>query len=130
MSIDAIGNFLTIIRNGIMASKLFVIAPYSRMNNEIAQLLKAEGFIKDLEVTQEDNKKYLKVYFKYVNGESVIHELKRISKPGRRVYQGFKDLEHIVGKLGISILTTNRGLMTNKKARDLSVGGEIVCTVW
>ena len=76
MSIDAIGDFLTIIRNGLMSSKLFVVAPYSKIKAEVAEILKDEGFIKDFAITEEDGKKSIKVFLKYVGGESVIHELK------------------------------------------------------
>lgn len=132
MSIDSIGNFLTIIRNGIMRSKRSVVAPYSRMIHEIALILQEEGFIKDVEVldTAEISKKALKVVLKYVHGESVIHEIERISKPSRRHYENASQLKPIIGNLGMSILTTNKGLMTNKRARREHIGGEVICTVW
>ena len=132
MSIDAIGNFLTIIRNGLMASRPFVIAPHAKMKLDIARILKQEGFIKDYSVIEQDetNKKSIKVVLNYVEGESVIHEIKRISTPGRRHYTGSQEIEPVIGGLGISILTTNRGIMTNKSATELGVGGEIICTVW
>ena len=131
MSIDAIGDFLTIIRNGLMASKRSVVAPYSKIKLEIVKILKEEGFIKDFEeVVDEANKKNIKVLLKYVDGESVIHEIDRRSRPGRRAYEGISRLKPVIGKLGISILTTNKGIMTNKKAKELSVGGEVICSVW
>ncbi len=132
MSIDSIGNFLTIIRNGLMLGKRFVEAPYSELKFNIAQILKDEGFIIDLEAINQDevSKKKIKVMLKYVDGESVIHEIKRLSRPGRRYYAKIKGLKPIKGKLGISILSTNKGLMTDKKAKELSVGGEVVCSVW
>lgn len=131
MSIDTVGNFLTIIRNGIMSSKRFVIAPHSKMKFEIAKILKEEGFIKDVIVENQDSvKKEIKVFLKYVEGESVIHEIKRISRPGRRSYASVNEFKPVIGGLGISILTTSQGLLTNKKAKDLFVGGEIICTVW
>jgi len=133
MSVDTIGNFLTIIRNGLMRSKPSVLASYSRMNEEIAKILKAEGFIKDFEVIQEDPsnpKKSLKIYLKYVDGESVIHELKRISTPGLRRYRGADQIQPVIGNLGISIITTSKGVMTDKQAKELGIGGEVVCSVW
>ena len=132
MSIDSIANFLTIIRNGIMASKTSVIAPYSTMRHSIADILKEEGFITDFTILNADSdaKKALKVVLKYVDGEAVIHEIQRVSKPGRRVYAGIEEVKPVIGKLGISILTTNRGVITHQKAKKLSVGGEIICTVW
>lgn len=130
MSIDVIGNFLTIIRNGIMASKPFVIAPHSKMKFEISKALKAEGFIKDCMVLEGSIKKEIKIVLKYVGSESVIHEITRISTPGRRFYAGSKNIKSVIGGLGLSLLTTNRGILSHKKARSLSVGGEVVCTVW
>lgn len=129
MSVDSIANFLTIIRNGILVSKRSVITPYSKINFEIAGILKEEGFIDDFFVV-ENKFKQLKILLKYVDGESAIHEITRISKPGRRTYEGVSQLKPVIGGLGISILTTNKGLMTNKKAKQLSLGGEVICTVW
>jgi small subunit ribosomal protein S8 len=130
MSVDAIGDFLTVIRNGLMSSKRTVAAPFSKIKLEIVKILKEEGFIKDFAIIEEDSKKKIQVSLKYVDGESVIHELNRISRPGRRTYGGADQLQVIIGKLGISILTTNKGIMTDKRAKELSVGGEIICSVW
>ena len=130
MSIDTIGNFLTIIRNGIMASLPDVKAPYSNLKYQIASILKDEGFICDFGVEGDGAHKSLKVVLKYVDGESAIHEITRVSKPGRRVYKGVSSLEPVIGGLGIAVLTTPRGVITNKKARELRVGGEVICTVW
>ncbi len=131
MSVDSIGDFLTIIRNGIMTGKREITAPYSSLKHEIARVLLEEGFIKDIVKTElENNKKQITLALKYVNGESVIHEIDRASKPGLRLYKGHKKFKPVVGNLGISIVTTNRGVMSNKKARSLGVGGEILCTVW
>ena len=130
MSIDVLGNFLTIIRNGVAASKPSVVAPYSHLKQQIADILKEEGFIRDVVVEGETSLKTLKVLLKYVEGESVIHEITRISKPGRRKYEGVATLKPVIGGLGVAIVTTNRGVMTNKKARQLAVGGEVICTIW
>jgi len=132
MSFDAIGNFLTIIRNGLMVSKPFVVAPYSKVKFEVANILKEEGFIKDCIIINEDDpvKKAIKIFLKYVNNESVIHEIKRVSIPGRRYYSGAKQVKPVIGGLGVSILSTNRGMMTQNKAKELNVGGEVICTVW
>ena len=131
MSVDSIGDFLTIMRNGIMIGKNEITAPYSKLKHEIARVLLDEGFIRDIvEIEQDDNKKQLKIGLKYVKGESVIHEIDRESKPGLRLYKGHKKFKPVIGNLGISIITTNRGVMSNKKARSLGVGGEILCTVW
>jgi small subunit ribosomal protein S8 len=130
MSIDTLGDFLTVIRNGLMISKRSVETPYSKIKLEIAKILKQEGFIKDYSVVEENNKKNIKISLKYVDGESVIHELTRISKPGKRIYNKAHQMEPIIGKLGVSIVTTNKGIMTDKEAKALSVGGEIICSVW
>jgi small subunit ribosomal protein S8 len=130
MSQDSIGDFLTIIRNGIMRSKLVVFVPFSKMKFDIAKILEQEGFIHEVQVVEQDEKKVIKVGLKYVDGESVIHELTRISRPGLRQYRSFIDLKPVIGGLGISILTTSKGLMTDKQAKQLSLGGEVICTVW
>ena len=130
MSVDSIGNFLTIIRNGTTSSKALVVAPFSKINLNIAEILKSEGFIKDVTVQDEDGKKFLTVTLKYVDGESVIHEITRVSTPGRRVYEGLNTIKPVIGNLGVAILTTNRGVITNKMARKLGVGGEVICTIW
>jgi small subunit ribosomal protein S8 len=136
MSIDTIGDFLTVIRNGLSRAKPFVVVPYSGLKLAILETLKSEGFIRDYSMFEEDAvKKYLKIYLKYVDGESVIHEITRISKPGCRMYAqvrtaGKHKIKPVVGGLGVSIVTTNRGVMTHKKARELCVGGEVICTVW
>jgi small subunit ribosomal protein S8 len=132
MSVDSIADFLTIIRNGVMVSKSFVTAPYSKMRHSIAQILKEEGFINEVVVLNADSdaKKTLKVVLRYVDGESAIHEIQRTSKPGRRVYAGISEVKPVVGQLGISILTTSRGVIAHQKAKKLFVGGEIICTVW
>ena len=132
MSVDSIADFITIIRNGVMVSKSSVTAPYSKMRHSIAQILKKEGFIHDFAVinTDSDAKKMLKIVLKYVDGESVIHEIQRVSKPGRRVYAGSQKIKPVIGQLGISILTTSRGVIANQEAQRLAVGGEVMCTVW
>lgn len=130
MSIDVIGNFLTIIRNGIMRSKPFVRAPHSKMKHAVANILKEEGFITDVVVDTEGDRKFLKVILKYVGGESVIHEIKRESTPGRRTYTSAHQIKPVIGNLGMSILSTNKGVVSDKKARQNSLGGEVICTVW
>jgi len=131
MSVDSVGNFLTIIRNGVLVAKPFVIAPFSRQRQAIARILKDEEFIKDVaEQTDDTGKKQLKIYLKYVDGESVIHEIKRISKPGKRTYAHVKGIKPVIGGLGLSILSTDRGLVSHKEAKKLCVGGEVICSVW
>ena len=135
MSIDSIGNFLTIIRNGLMVSKRFVLIPHSKLKHSIAQILKDEGFIRDIEVLEDGIKKKIKIFLKYVNGERVIHEITRESTPGRRDYKSFSNIKPVKGGLGISILSTSHGVITDKKAKLMAkegspVGGEVLCTVW
>lgn len=130
MSIDSIGNFLTIIRNGFMLGKHSVDAIYSNINFHIAEILKEEGFIRDVSVDGDGVQKKITVFLKYVGGESVIHEITRVSKPSRRYYEKAKNLEPVKGKLGVAILSTNKGLMTDKKAQETMVGGEVICSVW
>ena len=132
MSIDILGNFLTIIRNGISRSKDSVTTSYSKLKYDLALILQEEGFIVGIEVSNEDDvvNKQLKIFLKYVNNESVIHEITRVSKPSRRVYAGIGNMKPVVGGLGVSVLTTNKGLLTDKTAKKMRVGGEIICTVW
>ncbi len=132
MSIDILGNFLTIIRNGITRSKPFVDVPYSNLKHELASILLEEGFINGVEVIHADDvvNKGLRILLKYVNNESVIHEITRISKPSRRIYAGVRSMKPVIGGMGISVLTTNKGLLTDKTAKKMRVGGEIICTVW
>lgn len=115
-----------------MASRPFVLVPYSQLKHEVVNILKQEGFIKTYQIVEEDvlSKKSLKIFLKYVDGESVIHEIKRVSSPGRRCYVASDAIAPVIGGLGLSILTTNRGVMSHKSARALSVGGEVICTVW
>lgn len=131
MSRDVIGDFLAIIRNGIKVSQPSVETDYSKVRHAVANILKAEGFISDVIVDEADGiKKKIKLVLKYVNGESVIHELTRASTPGRRIYTGAGHIKPVIGGLGVSIVSTNKGIMTNKQAQKMSVGGELMCTVW
>ncbi len=131
MSVDTISNFLTVLRNAISISKRSVTTHYSRMREDIVKILKEEGFIRDYKVIADDEKKkQLKVDLKYVDGECAIHALDRVSRPGRRNYTKLKNLKPVIGGLGISILSTNAGVITDKKANELSVGGEVICQIW
>ena len=131
MSVDAVGDFLTIIRNGLFVSKTCVTAPYSKLKHEVAKILLDEGFIRGIEVVGEaPAEKKLKITLKYIDGESVIHEIQRASVPGCRAYSGANNVAPVAGGLGISILTTNKGVMTHRDAKRLEVGGEVLCTVW
>ncbi len=130
MSVDTISNFLTVIRNGLLVSKRSVTVQHSNMKQAIANLLKAEGYIKDYKTETVEGKPVLTVLLKYVNGESVIHDIKRVSKSGRRHYEGTNAVKPVIGGLGISVLSTSKGIMTDKQARQANVGGEVICHIW
>lgn len=131
MSKDVISDLLTSIRNGIMRSFSYVIVPYSGIKQKIVTIFKDEGFISKFEIMNDENGfKTIKIFLKYVDRESVIHEIKRVSKLSRRMYSGYKDLKPVTGNLGIMVLTTSRGIMTDKTAKKLRIGGEVICTVW
>ncbi|HTM06568.1 MAG TPA: 30S ribosomal protein S8 [Patescibacteria group bacterium] len=131
MSIDCVGDFLTIIRNAARVSKLSVLIAHSNMRFAIAMLLKREGFVKEVTVEEiGNNKKVIKITLKYVDGESVIHEIKRISTPGCRVYSSIQNVKPVIGGIGVSILTTSHGVLTHKQAKKLNAGGELICTIW
>lgn len=129
MSMDVIGNFLTVIRNGLAARKRVVKVPFSNEKLNIAKVLKEEGYIKEYQKTEEGMPS-LEIHLKYVAGEPAVHEIKRVSRPGRRHYESLRNMQTVTGGLGISILSTNKGIMTDRKARELSVGGEVLCHVW
>lgn len=131
MSIDVVGDFLTIIRNALMVYKRTITVPYSSLKADIAKVLKDEGFIKDFSKSQNDRgHNILNLALKYVDGKPAINEITRISKPGRRHYERSSKITPVIGGLGVSILTTSSGVITDQQARKLSVGGEIICHVW
>ena len=129
--IDPIADMLTRIRNGLMLRKTFVLVPSSRIKKAIAQILLDEGFIQGYEVTDERPQPNIRVWLKYDNKRrSILTNLKRVSKPGRRVYKGKRDLPWVLSGMGVAIISTPRGLMTDREARRQGVGGEILCYVW
>ncbi len=131
MSVDNISNFISTLRNVISRAGKRVMVTHTKLNEKISDVLFQEGFIKKYSVfIDEENKKKLIIELKYVENESVIHEIKQISTQGRRVYSGKKNIPIVIGGLGIAILTTNTGVITDKKARLDGIGGEIICTVW
>jgi len=128
---DPIADMLTRIRNGLIAQHQYVLVPGSKMKIAIARILKEEGFIKDVEILRDNPQRTLKIWLKYANGkEPVLTGLRRVSKPGLRVYTGKRELPRVLGGLGLAILSTPKGIMTERKARRLGVGGEILCYVW
>lgn len=126
---DNIADMLTRIRNAQSVGKASVIMPSSKMKAAIAQVLKDEGYINGFEVAGE-NKKELTVFLKYYQGKPVIEIIRRISRPGLRVYKGVEDLPKVRGGLGISVISTSKGLMTEKQAAEQGLGGEVVCEVF
>jgi small subunit ribosomal protein S8 len=128
---DPVADFLTRIRNAMRARHQKLDVPASKLKAEIARILKEEGYIANYKPTEEDGMKVIRVYLKYdAANQSVIRDLKRISKPGCRVYQGKDDIRRVQGGLGIAILTTPKGVMTGRQARREGVGGELLCEVW
>jgi small subunit ribosomal protein S8 len=131
MQTDPIADFLTRIRNGSMAKHARVEMPSSKMKIELSRILKEEGYIANFKVVEEKGKKTLRVFLRYTSDrQSVITDLKRISRPGSRRYMGKTGIRPVVGGMGISILSTPRGLMTGQSARKEGVGGEHLCEVW
>jgi small subunit ribosomal protein S8 len=127
---DPIADMLTRIRNAAKAKFSSVDVPGSKMKVEVARILKDEGFIKNYKFLKDGKQGILRIYLKYGQGQAkTIYSLQRVSKPGRRMYVKSKDIKPILNGMGISILSTSRGLMTDKQARKENVGGEILCTV-
>ena len=127
---DPIADMLTRIRNGNTARHIEVKIPFSKIKKSIAEILKNEGYIVSYEVKEEGTKRDIVVTLKYVDGEAVVKGLKRISKPGRRVYSSVESLPKVLGGLGIAIVSTPKGVITDKECRKHSVGGEVLCYVW
>jgi small subunit ribosomal protein S8 len=129
---DTISDMLTRIRNATMVKHQIVQIPASRMSLAISKILKEEGFIQEFESYSEDNKNYLLISLKYIgkSRQSVICKIKRISKPGLRIYSNSKELPRILDNLGIAIISTSQGVMTNIKAKKLGIGGEVLCYIW
>ncbi|MCS7316379.1 MAG: 30S ribosomal protein S8 [Bryobacterales bacterium] len=129
MTTDVIADMLTRIRNALRARQPKVDVPASRLKTEIARVLKEEGYILNYKVAEEGARKTIKIYLKYHNGRPVISELKRISRPGCRIYVGRDQIKPVLGGMGISILSTPKGVMTGRQARRAGVGGELLCVV-
>jgi small subunit ribosomal protein S8 len=131
MTADPIADMLTRVRNALAARHAKVDVPASRLKTELARILKDEGYILNYKLTEEGAKKFIRLYLKYTpQNTSVISKIERVSRPGCRVYTGSKDIQRVLGGLGISILTTPKGIMTGSAARKEGVGGEILCRIW
>lgn len=129
MMTDPIADMLTRIRNALSAGKLDVNMPDSKQKRAIAQVLKDEGFIADFAQAEADAKPVLNIDLKYYQGKPVIENIKRISRPGLRIYKGKNELPKVMGGLGVAIISTSKGLMSDRAARKAGFGGEILCTV-
>jgi small subunit ribosomal protein S8 len=127
---DPIADMLTRVRNALKAGHLRVDMPSSKLKISIARILKNEGFIKNYKILDDKKQKLLRIYLKYgVDRQSAIYSLERISKPGRRVYKKAEDLKPILNNIGIWVLSTSKGVITNKAAKKLNVGGEVLCKI-
>ncbi len=131
-SVDTVSNFIISIKNAYNAGHQTVNTPYSKQNEAIARVLKEEGYIKDYKIIEiRKNVKELRIYLKYgPNGEKVFSNVKRISKPGRRIYLGVKKLPRVCDGLGIAVISTNKGILSDRQARRENVGGEILFYIW
>jgi small subunit ribosomal protein S8 len=127
---DPLGDLLTRIRNAQMRNKSKVSSPNSRLRESVLEVLKAEGYIRGYAVVEKDGRSEIEIELKYSDGEPVIREIERVSKPGRRVYTSVKNMPRINNGLGVTIVSTPKGVMADHDARDANVGGEILCTVF
>ncbi|WP_130536588.1 30S ribosomal protein S8 [Thiomicrorhabdus indica] len=126
---DPIADMLTRIRNGQMAGHTNVVMPSSKMKAAVAQVLNDEGYIAAYSVNDNNGKAELSVDLKYFDGKPVIEMVKRVSRPGLRVYKNKDELPNVIGGLGIAVISTSKGVMTDRQARDAGIGGEVVCYV-
>jgi len=128
---DPIADMITRIRNAVKAKFNSTDVPASKLKTELARVLKDEGYIKNYKFIQDGKQGILRIYLKYGQGQkATIYGLERVSKPSRRVYTKSKDIKPVYNGMGISILSTSRGVMTDKRARQENVGGEILCNIW
>ena len=126
---DPIADMLTRIRNAQQSEKISVAMPSSKLKKAIAQVLKDEGYIEDYAVRSIDGKPEMEVALKYYAGRPVIEKIERVSRPGLRIYKGREDLPRVMNGLGVAIVSTSKGVMTDRRARSLGVGGEVLCVV-
>ncbi len=127
---DPIADMLTRIRNANIVRAKTVEVPASKVKKALAEILKNEGYIEEYELIEDNYQGTIKLYLKYNGKERVISGLKRISKPGLRVYVGKNEIPKVLGGLGVAVLSTSKGIMTDKRARKEGVGGEVLCYIW
>jgi len=127
---DPLGDMLTRIRNAQMRGKSKVLSPASKLRGNVLDVLQREGFLRGYATVEQDGRATLEIELKYFEGDPVIQEIKRVSTPGRRVYSSVKDIPSVRNGLGVSILSTPQGVMSDTEARERNVGGEILCQVF
>ncbi len=130
MVTDPIADMLTRIRNAILVKAEKVDIPASRMKLDIAKILKEEGFIRAYKIIKDRRQGILRISLKYVDGKNVITGLRKVSKPSRRVYVGYRDIPRVMGGVGIAILTTPKGVKSDRVCRHEKTGGEVICYIW
>ena len=130
MSFDQIADMLSRIRNAQKAGKADVSMPASRLKEAIAKVLYRQGYVSEVTAFSEGNKNFLRIALKYNNNQPVIQGIKRISRPGQRVYVGKKEIPQVKNGYGIVIISTSKGILTGEEARQKGIGGEVVCEVW
>jgi len=127
---DPIADMLTQIKNASMAHKKTVVLPYSKMKYSVAKILSEEGYIGQIDVIENEKSKKLSIIMKYLDKQSVIRDVKRISKPGLRSYVNKRAIPRVVNGMGLAILSTPQGVISGDEARKRGIGGEIICTIW
>ena len=127
---DPIADYLTRIRNSVRAKKKFVEVPSSKMKLKITEILKENYFIRDFNIIEDNKQNVIRIHLKYIDGEPSISGLKRISTPGLRTYVNQDNIPRVLNGLGLAILSTSKGLLTDKQAKNESIGGEVICHIW
>ena len=131
MMTDPIADMLTRIRNAVRVEKQFVDLPFSNLKKNIAEVMKREGYIRDYQIVEAQPVNIIRIQLKYgPNGEKVIRHIQRVSKPGCRVYSSAADLKPVLNGLGVSVVSTSKGLLSDREAKNQQVGGEIICEIW
>jgi small subunit ribosomal protein S8 len=131
---DPIADFLTRIRNAVMVGQSYVVVPSSKVKLAIVKIMKDEGFIENYELTKDRPQPMIRIWLKYAgerkNRRCAITGLKRVSRPGRQVYTGKKDIPWVLSGMGVAVVSTSKGIMTDKQARRRGIGGEVLCYIW
>lgn len=127
---DPISDLLSRIRNGQQVKKASILCPSSKIKLAILKVMKEEGYIRDYSLTEDTKGKIIEISLKYFHGEPVIKEIVRISKPGLRVYSSVKSMPVYKNNMGVSIVSTSKGVMTNFKAKEINIGGEVLCRIY